>query len=351
MKKKKKEAALNYGAEVKRLRQNGPERLYLLWGEEDYLRDSFLKELQTLCVPEGEDSFQHRIFKTEQPDPKELRYAVDTLPFFSERSLIELWDLDYNRTQDELLPVLEDIPDYCTVAFVLRQDEEVSGRSRLIRLLREKGREIHFTVQDQDALLRWVSRRFAYYGKGIEIDAATRLLYLSGGQMKSLIPEIEKIAAYAKGEKVTAADVNAVANRVAESSVFDLTDAISERRFQYASGILTDLLEQRDSSVPAILSLLSLQFRRLYLAGQARDMKELMTLSGVRYDFMARRLMNSARGFEQRQLRHAIFLCAEADYRIKSESADEKTILKETLMRIILEAESEKERKKTAGSR
>ncbi|MCR5089766.1 MAG: DNA polymerase III subunit delta [Oscillospiraceae bacterium] len=351
MKKKKKEAALNYSAEVKRLKQEGPDRLYLLWGEEDYLRDSFLKELQNLCFPEGEDSFQHRIFKAEQPDAKELRYAVDTLPFFSEHSLIELWEVDYSRTQDEILPVLEDIPEYCTVAFVLRQDEEVNGKSRLVRFLREHGREIQFTVQDQNALLRWVSRRFAYYGKGIEIEAATRLLYLSGGQMKSLIPEIEKIAAYARGEKVTAADVNAVANRVAESSVFDLTDAISEQRFQYASGILTDLLEQRDSSVPAILSLLSLQFRRLYLAAGARDIRELMTLSGLKYDFLARRLINSARGFGQGQLRHAMLLCAEADYRIKSESTDEKTILKETLMRIILEAEAEKERKRSAGSR
>ena len=155
--------------------------------------------------------------------------------------------------------------------------------------------------------------------------------------MKALIPEIEKIAAYTRGEKVTAADVNAVANRIAESDVFDLTDAIAERRFNTVSGILADLLEQRDTSVPAILSLLSNQFRRLFLANYARDTAEVMEFCNLKYDFMARRLLNAARNFRPEQLCHAIELCTTADYRLKSEGADEKLLLKETMMRIALE--------------
>jgi len=38
MAKRKKEPPLNYNAEIRRLKDQGPERLYLLWGEEDYLR-------------------------------------------------------------------------------------------------------------------------------------------------------------------------------------------------------------------------------------------------------------------------------------------------------------------------
>ena len=36
-----------------------------------------------------------------------------------------------------------------------------------------------------------------------------------------------------------------VANRIAESGIFDLTDAIGDRKFNTASGILADLLDQR----------------------------------------------------------------------------------------------------------
>lgn len=339
MKKRKKEASLNYSAEIRKLKEDGPERLYFLWGEEEYLRDSFLQTLRDICVPSDGDDFQIRVFKEPQIDPVELRYAIDTLPFFSERSLIEIRDLDYNKQGDteKLLEVLSDIPEYCTVAFRLNQGEEPNGKSKLVKFLRTKGTEIQFTVQDQNMLFRWITRRFAFYGKGVEMEAAQRLIYLSGDQMKALIPEIEKIAAYARGEKVTAADVNAVANRIAESDVFDLTDAIAERRFNTVSGILADLLEQRDTSVPAILSLLSNQFRRLFLANYARDTAEVMEFCNLKYDFMARRLLNAARNFRPEQLCHAIELCTTADYRLKSEGADEKLLLKETMMRIALE--------------
>ena len=341
MRKRKKEPAFNYSAELKQLKETGPERLYLLWGEEDYLRDSYLKSMRELCFPDGGDDFQYRVFKEEQPNAHELRSAIDTMPFFSDRVLIEMREINYAASQDELTEVLSDIPDYCTVVFVLNQGEEPNGKSRLIKFLRQNGKEIRFSVQDQNMLMRWIARRFAYYGKGLEIEAGQRLIYLSGDQMKALIPEIEKIAAYAKGEKVTAADVNAVANRIAESDIFDLTDAIADRRFNTVAGILADLLDQRDTSVTAILSLLSTQFRRLFLAKQSGDPGKLMELAGIKYDFMARRLLNSARHFGSEQLRHAIELCADADYRLKSESIDEKQLLKETVMRIVLEASDE----------
>ena len=322
MAKRKKEAALNYAAEIRKLKDEGPARLYFLWGEEEYLRDSFLNTLREICCPDGGEEFQIRVFKEPQIDPAELRYAIDTLPFFSERSLIEIRDLDYNKLgdADRLIEVLSDIPDYCTVAFRLNQGEEPNGKSK-----------------DQNMLFRWITRRFAFYGKGVEMEAAQRLIYLSGDQMKALIPEIEKIATYARGEKVTAADVNAVATRIAESDIFDLTDAIAERRFNTASGLLADLLEQRDTSVPAILSLLSNQFRRLLISTDAGDTASVMELCNIKYEFMARRLLNSARNFRPDQLRHAIELCETADYRLKSEGADEKLLLKETLMRIVLE--------------
>ncbi len=339
MTKRKKEPALNYSAEVKKLKEAGPDRLYFLWGEEEYLRDSFLQALREACGTAEGDDFQIRVFKDAQLDPMELRYAIDTLPFFSERSLIEVRDLDWQKSgdADRLIEVLSDIPDYCTVAFRLNQGEEPNGKSKLVKFLRSHASEIKFTVQDQNMLFRWITRRFAFYGKGVEMEAAQRLIYLSGDQMKALIPEIEKIAAYATGEKVTASDVNAVANRLAEADIFDLTDAIAERRFNTAAGILADLLDQRDTSVPAILSLLSNQFRRLFFSVDARDSATVMELCNLKYEFMARRLLNAARSFSPDQLRHAIELCETADYRLKSEGADEKLLLKETLMRIALE--------------
>ncbi len=338
--KKKKEPALDYAAEVKKLKAEGPARLYLLWGEEEYLRDSFLGEIRDICFPDGDNDFQHRVFDTPEINPEDLRNAIDTLPFFSERSLIELRGPDFRKGGD-LSDVLKDIPDYCTVVFLPGQGEEPNGTLKLTRFLRSSGSEIRFTAQDQTRLTRWIARRFAYYGKGIEIEAAQRLLFLSGDRMKGLIPEIEKIAAYAKGERVTVQDVNAVANRIPEASVFAMTDAIAGRQFNTAAGILAELLGQKDFSAPAILSLLSNQFRRLYYAKFVRDSATLGKLCGLKYDSLVRQLMRTASSFREEQLAHALRICADADYRFKSETVNEAALLKETLMRITLEAVDE----------
>ena len=50
---KKKTEVLDYGAQVRSLREQGPGRLYLLWGREDYLREQYLLELKKLCLLYG----------------------------------------------------------------------------------------------------------------------------------------------------------------------------------------------------------------------------------------------------------------------------------------------------------
>ena len=48
----KEENKVNYNAEVRVLKEQGPERLYFLWGPEDYLREQFLLTLKKRCLPE-----------------------------------------------------------------------------------------------------------------------------------------------------------------------------------------------------------------------------------------------------------------------------------------------------------
>ena len=63
-------------------------------------------------------------------------------------------------------------------------------------------------------------------------------------------------------------------------------------------------------------------------------MKYIMDTCAIKYDFLAKNLANSARGFTLPQLRRAIELCAEADYMMKSSAQDDEGLLKETVMRI-----------------
>ena len=62
----------------------------------------------------------------------------------------------------------------------------------------------------------------------------------------STAPEIGKIAAYAKNERITKADIDAVAAPVLEAQVFEMTNAVSKGNFDRAAGVLGTLLKWQE---------------------------------------------------------------------------------------------------------
>ena len=341
-KKKKGEASFNYQEEVRRLKAREPGRLYLFWGPEDYLRECFLQELRQLCLPEGEESFSFRRMEGPEVDLPTLAEAIDALPFLTERSFIELRDLDLNHLEKEeseqLQKLLEDIPDYCTVVFVQNASFEPDARLKLNRFLKDNAILCKFTEQQQDALVKWIAKRFAAHGKRVELEAAQHLIFVSGDLMNRLIPEIDKIAAYARGELVTAADVDAVAHHLPEAIVFEMTDHLSRKEYNAAMEVLNELLSDKNNEPIPMLAVIGSQMRRLYAARVAADKRLgpsfLVDLYNLRYDSIANKLIASARGFSPEQLRRAVEMCAETDYLMKSSAGDQLELLKGLVLRI-----------------
>lgn len=336
----KDEKKLSYSQELKLLRDEGPQRLYLLYGPEDYLREQFLLALKKLCLPEGEDDFSYKRLDGPELDVNALAGAIDAVPFMTERSFVELRGVDINKVKDAdaAAKILTDIPDYCTVAFVQSAQYEPDGRLKLIKAIRANGHDMKFTQQSQGQLVDWITRRFATAGKSADTEAVQRLIFISGDLMSRLIPEIEKVAAYAKGEHVTVDDVEAVANHIPEAVVFSLSDHIAARRYESAAQTLAELLADKNNEPIMLLALLGAQMRKLYAARLAQEgglgMKYIMDTCNIKYEFLAKNLAASARGFTLPQLRRALELCAEADYMMKSSSQDDDELLKEVVMRI-----------------
>ena len=156
--------------------------------------------------------------------------------------------------------------------------------------------------------------------------------------MSRLIPEIEKIAAYAKGDKVTQNDVEAVANHIPEAVVFEMTELIAHKKNNSALSVLSELLSDKNNEPIMMLAVLGKQMRQLYAARLALDKnlgtKYVMETCTIKYDYIASKLISAARGFTLPQLKRAVELCCETDYRMKSSGVDERELLKEVVLRI-----------------
>lgn len=338
---KKEKTKFNYGLEVRQLKEKGPERLYLMYGEEDYLRERFLDELKKICLSDEAD-FNYKRLDGPSIDMNRLAEAVDAIPFFSERSFVEIRGFDVNKCRDSdcerLKTIISDIPDYCTVAVIIGSDYELDGRLAAVKAIKKYGRSIEFTAQDQDALTRWIANRFGAYNKSISRQDAEYLTFVGGTLMNRLIPEIEKIASHSNAPAVTRADIDAVAHRIPEADVFEMTDMLSQGKIDAAASLLSALLADKDNAPIYLLAIFAQQIRRMYAfklaQSKGKGKPAIMELVGLRFDFLYNKLSSCAKPYSIEALKNLVELCVEYDFKMKSTGIDNVVLMKELLIKV-----------------
>ena len=342
-----KKPPFDYGAEIRRLRAEGPARLYMLRGEEDYLRDSFLAELRSICVAEDTEAFNYHRLRGPALDMTAFRDAVEALPFLGERTLVEVRDFDVNRVSgydpDVLKAILSDLPAWVTAAFVFSPGYSPDGKLTAVKTIRKEGVDLEFTSPGEGDMIRWVRRRAESLGKRIDGQTASYLLFICGSRMNALIPEITKICGAAAGEEITRADIDTVAKKTPETTIFQLTDALGGKNYDRAAQLLADLLADPDEPPQRQIALISEQFRRLYAARLAADEglpESYITdcvpeLAGKSYPLSL--LKKTCRSFSRARLARAVKLCAACDFGMRSDGPDDEAMMKELLLRLALD--------------
>lgn len=246
----------------------------------------------------------------------------------AEHTLITVTDMDIFKLDESqrtaLIDLLGDFPPYCTLVFLYEQvPYKRDGKmKKLCAALNEYVQEVEFVQQERSDLLKWLKRRFAATGHDIDQTEADHLLFTCGSLMRGLIPEVEKIAAYARHERITVADIDAVAEPVLDARIFDMTNAVTARNYDRAAAILADLLRMQTEPI-AILAALGKELRRLYTARLALDggkdrvwLKELWSMSS---DYPAKLLLQAAKNVDHDWCRQAVKRSQTLDRRMKSQ--------------------------------
>lgn len=246
----------------------------------------------------------------------------------AERTLLVAVDFDIFKLSEEqrerLIALLEDIPPYCCMVFVYDTLEYQPNKTmkKLCKAVDSRVEAVEFRQANGHDLEDWVFRRFRSLGKEIDRQTAQHLIFTCGGLMTGLVPEIAKIAAYAKGSAVTREDIDAVADPVLSAEVFRLSDVVLQGNYELAASILGDLLKMQTEPI-VILAALGNQLRRIYTARMAidsgRDRYWLMELWEMKSDYPAKLLMSAARRTTAAWCAEAVRMCQVLDRRMKSE--------------------------------
>lgn len=325
----------------KDLSEGKPGQLYVLFGEETYLRDYYLGKLREQILSGGMGTFNLHEIGAKDMSPHALEEAVDCLPMMGERTLVLVTDYDLfkagEKEREEYIKLFSQLPDYCCVVFLYDLIEyKGDARTRLAGALKQYGVVVNFVRQEQGDLVDWVRRRFRALGKDIDSRLALDLIFLCGDLMTNLIGEIEKIGAYAKQKHITRADMEAVATPQLDAVVFRMTDAIGEGNFDKAMAVLGELYQMQEPPIKIMWSL-GRQMRQLYSARlaleQGKGPSYVASLWGLK-PYPAEKLVGSAKRFTLGWCRRAVVRCGETDLAMKSTGQDGETLLTTLLLEL-----------------
>ena len=301
---------------------------YIFYGEESYLREYYLGELRKKLVPAGFEEFNYHRLEGKDLTVQALTEMAEAMPMLSERTLIVVTDFDIFKLGEEqrekLIALLEDIPPYCCLVFVYDTVAYKPNKTmkELCKAIGDHVQAVEFRAQDSNDLIAWIARRFRALDKEIDRQTAEYLIFTCGGLMTGLVPEISKIAAYAKGKAITQKDIDDVADPVLSAEVFKLSDAVLQGNYDLAASILGDLLKMQTEPI-MILAALGSQLRRIYTARLAidsgKDKYWLMELWDMKSDYPAKLLLSAAKRTTADWCADAVKMCQVLDRRMKSE--------------------------------
>jgi len=209
----------------------------------------------------GEDQWE-KIAGGDEPGDRDKWIPV-VLDFCEKEGLS---DKEIPYGEEELIRVLSsDLPEgNCLIITAVAVDK----RKRLYRVLAERGIILHFgrsrgEEKLRDRMFETVQDFLRRQGRSIDPEAIMVLGRKTGFDLRKSMTELEKIIAYiGERRRVEVADVEEIAGKTKEDSVFELTAAITERNKEKAFSVLRDLLEQGVHPL-VVLSMITREMRFL----------------------------------------------------------------------------------------
>lgn len=292
-------------------------RMYLLYGEERFLKNSYKNRLKEAIV--GDDTMNFASFEGKSLDVDELIRLADTMPFFAERRLILIEDSGYFKNACEpLVKYLPSMPDTTCLLFV---ESEVDKRSKLYKKVKELGHVVEMTRQDAAQLGKWAGSILAKDGKKITGRTMELFLSMTGDDMEHIRMELEKLISYTMGRDViTDEDVRAICTVQVTNKIFDMVAAIVNRQARKAMDLYEDLLTLKEPPM-RILFLIARQFNQLLqvkeLMGKGLDKGTIASRLKMQ-PFVVGKVMPQARQFGREQILSYVNLCVETEEAVKS---------------------------------
>src|ERR1041385_1519465 len=258
--------------------------VYWLEGEEEYHIDVLVNYAEHHILSEAEAGFNLTVFYGKDADWTAVINAYRRYPMFAERQVVLLKEAQQMRDIEKLEAYIEN-PLASTIFVVSYKEKKVDGRTRLAKLLKEKGVVLTTKKLYENQLPEWTEELVESKELNISQKALMLLVDHIGNDLSRIENEVDKILINLSDRKnITEDDVEKYVGVSKDFNVFELQAALATKNLPRAIQII-QYFEANPKAAPIQLILPSLYtfFSKVFMIHglNSRDEKTIASALGI----------------------------------------------------------------------
>lgn len=224
---------------------------------------------------------------------------------------------------DGLPEVLQQIPATTVLVFV---EDELRRGNPMLQLIEPLADTREFARLKPEEALEWLRDEVRRRGLHLTRNAAQTLVERAGGDRGSLTQAVNKLSLYAGDANVDETIVEAMVPATRSVSIFNLVDAVAERRLADAMRALDGVRAEGEPEA-RIIQMLARTYRQIVVTREVIDRggsnEEIQQATRANFAWLARRLRRQAQSYTQNSADAALARILEAEEAIISYRRDE----------------------------
>jgi DNA polymerase III subunit delta len=314
--------------------------VYWLEGEESFYIDQVMEYAEHHILGEAEAGFNLSVFYGKDAAWADIVNACMRYPMFAERQVVLLKEAQQMKDIDKLENYIAN-PLASTVFVVSYKEKKVDGRSKLAKLLKDKGELLSTKKLYDNQLPEWINNLAASKGYSLSQKAMMLLAEHIGNDLSRINNEMEKLAVnLGNRSSITEDDIEKYIGVSKEYNVFELQEALARKDLPRAIRIIS-YFENNPKAAPLQLVLPAVYnyFAKIFAVFGMPDKSE-NAVKSMFYNnpFAARQAIDTMKNYGYEGVEKAILLLHAYNLRaigINDSGSSDASLMKELAVKMI----------------
>lgn len=321
--------------------------VYLIYGEESYLKEFYVKKLKEKLVEPSFADFNFHQYENKKVELSEILTDADMMPVMSEHSFLLIHDYPLNKSKNDIEFLKSYLKDYNESAVLVFWYDTVevnpkqdSKWNSIISAIDKVGVCVNMQKRTESDLVKIIVSKAKSYKTTISSNDARYLIATVGDDIKTILNELEKLSSFAQDGVITRDIIDDLAVKSLQAQVFDLSKYILAGNSDEAYNILRVLAAQKQEAIP-VLAIISSCYIDMYRVKCAKasgvgenDVAKYFNYKGK--EWLLKKAASNSKNISVENLRKALDLIAKTDEMLKSTPIDKYILLEETVTKLIM---------------